>query len=192
MFFLLLSTAFAQPPYNQKAEYARWMAANLSWGVMSTISTMDSMTGYPFGNPISYADNATGTPYLCVTDLDQSMIDIKEDKRVSLTMSEAQTGMSGCVPSSGDPENPPCARLVLTGSFANVTTDEYDQAVYALKDKHPAMSSWGCFGSQGPSGHNFYIAKIDVQQAWLIDMYGGASVLTADDYFGTSGASRTN
>jgi len=54
--------------------------------VMSSISTMEGMAGAPFGNPVSFGDNATGTPYLCVSPLDQSIIDLTADPRMSLTL----------------------------------------------------------------------------------------------------------
>ncbi|KAJ8607681.1 hypothetical protein CTAYLR_007295 [Chrysophaeum taylorii] len=190
MLLWLIASASAnpRPPFWEKASYARWMTGNHSWGIMSTISTMDTILGSPFGNPVSYADNYTGVPYMCVSGLDQSIIDLQTDSRMSLTISEAVSRTSACKPSSyGDPENPPCARLSLTGTFANVTGDEWDTAAAALKAKHPAMENWGCFGGSGIPDHGFYVAKLQVDQAWLIDIYGGASVLTADDYFGVDG-----
>lgn len=184
----IVSLASAQPPKFQKANYARWMVANNNWGIMSTTSTMSDIAGTPFGNPVSFADIGTGTPVFCVTPLDQSIVDLQTDSRMSLTVSQAETGDDSCkATGGGDPENPPCSRLVISGTFANVTATEYSDAVSALNTTHPVMSGWGCFGGNtGPEGHGFFVAKLQVSQVWMINMYGGASVLSPDDYFSAS------
>mmetsp|Transcript_8457 Transcript_8457/g.21742 ORF Transcript_8457/g.21742 Transcript_8457/m.21742 type:complete len:196 (-) Transcript_8457:198-785(-) len=178
--------AAAAPPISDKAGYARWMVSNMTWGVISTTSTMSTIQGMAFGNPTSYAALDDGTPVFCVSGLDQSIIDLQSDSRMSLTMSRASAddGFSACAATAGgDPENPPCSRVVLSGTFDNVTDDETSKAVAALNATHPAMDSWGCFGGDQPSGHDFYLAKLTLSQVWLINMYGGAAVLTAADYF---------
>merc|ERR1711957_1004430 len=89
-------------------------------------------------------------------------------------------GLSACVvSSSGDPENPPCARLTLVGKFTVVAkgTEEYAFAKNALFERHPSMADW-------PSDHAWVVAKIDVQSAWTIDFYGGATILTPEQYYG--------
>ena len=126
-FIALVATAAASPEkppsWTEKAKFARWMTSSLTWGTMSTISTMAGMQGTPLGNPVSIADNGTGVPYMCVSPLGASIIDLAADSRMSLSLSEAQMSeVSACQEAgSGDPENPPCARLVLSGSFVNIT-----------------------------------------------------------------------
>lgn len=172
------------PPIGEKASYARWMTANHTWGVMSTTSTMKAIAGTPFGNPVAYADDGSGTPVFCVSGLDQSIVDLEVDNRMSLTLSRAADGdVKACQPAVGEAENPPCARLVLSGTFAKLEADEQPAAISALNKTHPAMASWGCWGeNSGPSGHDFYLAKLAVAQAWLINMYGGAAVIMSDEY----------
>jgi hypothetical protein len=160
----------------------------------------------PFGNIYSFVDGpchqSTGIPYIYSTYLDQSMLDAKENPMVSLSLSEA-TLSSACSSSSrssnshedvsldactvgtkyGDPEMPICARLVLTGALVVLNDkddkDEYFMAREALFERHASMASW-------PSDHNWVIAKIDVQDVWLIDYFGGATILSLDDYFGAA------
>mmetsp|Transcript_27340 Transcript_27340/g.85032 ORF Transcript_27340/g.85032 Transcript_27340/m.85032 type:complete len:168 (+) Transcript_27340:71-574(+) len=166
------------------------MVAELTWGVMSTTSTQESIKGTAFGNPVSIADGGTGNPYMCVSPLDASIIDLQVDPKFSLTLSANQLSTPKtkalCQEGSfGDPENPPCARLVLSGTFKNLTaTDEFDAAKAALNATHPAMAGWGCFSADGGGDHGFFLAKLDVAQAWLINMFGGAAVISASDYFG--------
>mmetsp|Transcript_13297 Transcript_13297/g.42037 ORF Transcript_13297/g.42037 Transcript_13297/m.42037 type:complete len:203 (+) Transcript_13297:87-695(+) len=190
----LAASVAGQPSIFDKAGYARWMVGNMTWGIMSTTSTMSEIAGTAFGNPVSYADEGSGTPVFCVSPLDQSIIDLQTDSRMSLSMSRAAVGGDEACEASlgGDPENPPCSRVVLSGTFANVTDDEWHTAAAALNKTHPAMDSWGCFGSsEGPSGHDFYLAKLQVNQVWLIDIYGGASILTAADYFNATASAAT-
>ena len=52
------------------------MAASLTWGVLSTVSTRGegAEVGAPFGNPYSFADADAGTPYFYASALDASVI----------------------------------------------------------------------------------------------------------------------
>ena len=65
------------------------MVEEYSWGILGTTSTLEGLEGSPFGNPNSYA-TVDGTPYFYVSDLDQSMLDVKSDPRVSLSLSDAE------------------------------------------------------------------------------------------------------
>ncbi|EGB06802.1 hypothetical protein AURANDRAFT_17739, partial [Aureococcus anophagefferens] len=77
-----------------------------------------------------------------------------------------------------DPENPPCARLVLTGAWSKPAagSDEYEEAYAALEERHP-------YFKELPSDHDFYVAKMTVTGVWLIGAYGGASVVEPEEYF---------
>jgi len=181
----------SSPPWFwQKAKTARWMVANLAWGVLSTLSTRSegSTIGAPFGNPYSFAD-VGGVPYLYASDLDASMVDLfvgtGANTSASLALSEA--GLPGQPLDSckigtflGDPENPPCARLVLSGTASKVAagSDEETAAKQALFSKHPSFSHY-------PPGHAFFVAKLAITGIWLIDMFGGAAIIKPSDYFST-------
>jgi hypothetical protein len=179
------------PKPKEKALSARWMMHTLNWGVLSTISTR--LEGSPpFGNPISFVDghcdHSTGIPYFYGSDMDQSFIDVKENDKVSLTLSEAQVPsvcgaetMKGCdITTFGDPENPMCARLVVTGKLVRLEeeADEYIHAKKALFERHKVMKTW-------PADHGWVVAKIEIEDIWLIDFFGGASVLKVEDYLAT-------
>ena len=188
---LLVAAALARaddrPDVGDHAAFARYMVNRLTWATLSTISEDKEIKGYPFGNPVSIGDNATGTPYMCVSPLDASVIDLEKNARMSLTFSEAQEFVTtaACDPAGGDPENPPCSRLVLTGEFKKVDPkhEEWAVAAAALKSKHPAMDGWGCFGGGAMSSHAFFLAKLEIRQAWLINMYGGPAVVSPKDYY---------
>eukprot|EP00566_Odontella_aurita_P019236 CAMPEP_0113558948 /NCGR_PEP_ID=MMETSP0015_2-20120614/18629_1 /TAXON_ID=2838 /ORGANISM="Odontella" /LENGTH=310 /DNA_ID=CAMNT_0000460539 /DNA_START=253 /DNA_END=1185 /DNA_ORIENTATION=+ /assembly_acc=CAM_ASM_000160 len=197
----------ARPPYDEKARRARWMVHSLDWGVLSTISTrtaaFSSGTPVPFGNIYSFADGpcqkSSGVPFLFASDLDQSMIDIEEHPIVSLSLSEAELPgpilpdecVVGGQKGFGDPENPPCARLVLTGEFVKLSplsnddglgaekNEEWAFAHKALLERHPSMAKM-------PKDHLPFIGKINLKDIWLIDMYGGAAIIDLDEYYAAS------
>ena len=122
--------------------------------------------------------NSTGVPYFYITDYDQSMKDIKQNNEVSVTMTESQTGF--CSDHNIDPESPLCTRLTLAGKFVKVTDkDELSFAQNALFSRHPQMKAWIV-------AHVFYVAKLEIELIWLIDFYGGASIIDPKDYYSVS------
>jgi len=181
------------PPVINHAGTARWMVQNLNYGVLSTTSTRSfaSTVGDPFGNPYSFADASNGVPYFYASDMDASMVDIftasEPNTRVSFSLSEAElTGNSSVAACEigtalGDPENPPCARLVLGGNFVrlNASSDEGALAKAALFERHPSFANF-------PSDHGFFAAKLEIDGIWLIDFYGSASIVSLDKYFAVS------
>jgi len=193
---LLAPAAASGPPDGTDAvALSRWMAAKLTWGTLSTTSTRSngSQVGDAFGNPYSFAD-VGGVPYIYASNLDASAIDLFTAPDASpigsLALSEAtlpNTGLAtnatdaACVVGAstfGDPENPPCARLVLTGAWSKPAagSDEYEEAYAALEERHP-------YFKELPSDHDFYVAKMTVTGVWLIGAYGGASVVEPEEYF---------
>lgn len=122
---------------NSAAGFARWLAHNTTYGVVSTFS---HNMPYPFGNIFSFADgpvnNASGHIYFYVSPLDASVQDIEVDSRCSLAVTQEDTGT--CLL---DPEDPTCARLVFLGHMRNITESEHDFAKEALFSRHPEMKS---------------------------------------------------
>jgi len=196
--FAASALAATPPPHEDSAAVARWMVNKLDWGVMSTISTRSeaSQVGDAFGNPQSHADANNGVPYFFVSNLDASIVDVftgpSNSSRISFAVSEAQlTGddtVADCTvgDGAGDPENPPCARLVLSGNFVEVDakSEEGKLAKKALVARHPAFKFY-------PPGHDFFVAKLDLDGIWLLDFYGGAANIAPADYFSANVTSFT-
>ena len=194
---VLGTTALAAPPApTEYAATARWMVSDMTWGYMSTISTRTnaSTPGDAFGNPYSFADASNGVPYFYVSDLDASIVDMFSGPgakpRASLALSEATLRMvngsaqiAACEIGTplGDPENPPCARLVLSGTMVKLAADsaEGKTAHDALFARHPSFKHY-------PKDHAFYCTKLEVDGVWLIDAYGGAAIVSPSDYFAAS------
>eukprot|EP00535_Pseudo-nitzschia_heimii_P004625 CAMPEP_0197179780 /NCGR_PEP_ID=MMETSP1423-20130617/4615_1 /TAXON_ID=476441 /ORGANISM="Pseudo-nitzschia heimii, Strain UNC1101" /LENGTH=234 /DNA_ID=CAMNT_0042629739 /DNA_START=54 /DNA_END=758 /DNA_ORIENTATION=- len=190
-----------RPDVSAKAETARWMVHSLDWGVISTISSRlggdgeEGSPAIPFGNVYSFVDGSceksTGIPYLYGSYMDQSFADSLKNDMVSLTLSESSLPSvcpeNGSIESCdlgtafGDPENPMCARLTLTGKLTPLDegSDERDFAESAFFERHVSMKSW-------PAGHAWVIAKIEIEDVWLIDYFGGATVLDPEEYFAAS------
>ena len=92
--------------------------------------------GQPFANIISYnegfVNESTGVLYFFITDMDQSMQDIKAHNYTSLSFSEYQTDY--CTDQKFDPEDPRCARLVLSGTWSRVPKVFYQIYSYSFGD----------------------------------------------------------
>merc|ERR1712048_1136989 len=183
-----------KPPANDTVGTARWMASTLTYGVLSSISTRTEgcKIGDPFGNPYSFAD-VGGQPYFWATGLDVSWVDFlsapEPNPRATLALSEAAlTGsnneQSACVVGGGlgDPENPPCARLVLSGKISvleDVSTPEAKAAQAALFKRPPSFAN-------DPKSHDWQILKLNLDGIWLIDFYGGAANIPPKSYLSGS------
>ena len=186
-----ICTLLDRPNVLEKEKRARWMVHSLNFGVLSTISSR-LPDQPPFGNVYSFVDGlcntSSGVPYFYGTYMDQSFKDSKENPSASFTLSEAslpslcagKDPIKACASHTGlgDPENPICARLTLTGKLVEVpsSTKEYEEAKNALLQRHPVMQHW-------PTGHNWIVAKLEIEDIWFIDYFGGASILSVDDYF---------
>merc|ERR1712107_700024 len=126
-----------------------------------------------------------GTPYFLVSSLDTSIQDLQKDPKFSLTVSQAEVncalhGITG----AWDPEDPRCTRLTLTGSMVNITdAAEASFAKEALIAKHPPMKDWINMQS-----HDFFLSKMNIEYIWLIDFFGGASLISPEDYYKATAA----
>ncbi|CAL9103183.1 unnamed protein product [Musa acuminata var. zebrina] len=167
--------AAGKPDPDDAAATARWLVAQNSWGVLSTISS--DLGGSPFGNVVSFSDGVPGEgcgiPYFYLTTLDPTARDALTDGRSSFALSEFPLGSCGKI----DPENPTCAKLTLTGKLKLVDSQssEAEFARDALFAKHREMKDW-------PKNHNFQIFKLEIEDIFLIDWFGGAKPLSPAQY----------
>lgn len=189
-----LVTRDSRPPHTDKAATARWLMNRTFWGSLSTISTLPALKGKPFSNIISFVEgfpgNSTGQPYFFVSDMDQSMVDLKKLNYASLAVSEAASGPCGDGTATNDPEDPRCVRFVLNGSWSKVPegTQEWKLAQQNLFKHHPEMREWAKMGS-----HDFYVAKLQIEHLWEIDWFGGGYDMPLADYFaGTDSGSMSS
>lgn len=152
----------------------------LDWISISTKSSLNSIKDYPFVNLKSMSDgplnNGTGTPYLYMSDMDLTGQDVKLDPKCSIMATLAQSDY--CRTENFDPQDPRCARLILTGRLVKVenSSKEFNFAKNALFERHPAMKSW-------PKNHNFYVAKLNIEQVAVLDFFGGIKYVDVNDYY---------
>ena len=90
---LAVTTCATSPPDpDDKAATARWLVHRADYTFIATVSSVPQRA--VFGNVQSMADgtlapdNSTGVPYFYVSPLDTSMIDVAQDPRVSITITE--------------------------------------------------------------------------------------------------------
>jgi len=193
------AAAAGRPPKSKNYELARWLVAENTWGFISTISNgHDSGTvGHPWPNPVSFSDGiadatdpaqkSTGMPYFLMTYLDETPQDIAKDPRGSFSISEGQLFDSICKATANtDDEDPDCSRIVLSGTFVDVTVNgtkaEAEFGLKALYSKHPEMPSWGPPGS---GMHDFHVFQLKIESIFFLGSRGGAPTMSVDKYLST-------
>ncbi|KAK3884089.1 hypothetical protein Pcinc_011625 [Petrolisthes cinctipes] len=168
------------PPHTEVARVARYVVHISDWASLATISTAAPIKGFPFANTASVSDGpvglSSGTPYFYISNLDFTGRDLLTDARTTVSLSEAQSDY--CHTSGFDPEDPRCARILLSGSIVEVKngTEEATFARTALFSRHPVMETW-------PTGHHFFFAKLNISHIYVLDFFGGASDVSVQDYY---------
>ncbi|KAG5833242.1 hypothetical protein ANANG_G00273840 [Anguilla anguilla] len=169
-------TAGAPPPPEETARTARYLAHNSDWGFLATISTLDTIKGVPFGKIFSVSDgpsdNSTGVPYFYVSEMDNTVIDLRSNPFASLTFSDMQGISREKAPDLDDPRS---ARLTLTGQVLDVGREEAEFAKEAMFSRHPAMRKW-------PVERRWFFMKLSLEQVWLQNWVGGVSQVPLHEY----------
>ncbi|XP_030757918.1 protein CREG1-like [Sitophilus oryzae] len=159
---------------------ARYIVHNTDWASVATISTQNSILGYPFVSLKSFCDgpvdNSTGIPYFYMTGMDVSSKDLENNNSVTIMTSLAEGDF--CSGNEYDPQDPRCPKVMITGKFVKLpeSDSEFAFANQSLFERHPEMSSW-------PQDHNFYVAKIDMEQICVLASFGGIIYVSLSDYF---------
>ncbi|XP_076839314.1 protein CREG1 [Brachyhypopomus gauderio] len=176
--FVAVSAKFAIPPHEEVARMARFVVNKCEWASMATISTHEPVKGQPFSNVFSISDgpagNGTGTPYMYLTHLEVSVQDLQVNSQASMSVSLAQTRF--CKHHGYDPQSPLCAHIILSGSVQEVNGTEADGARKALFSRHPEMIDW-------PVDHNWFFAKLNITQVWVLDYFGGVKMVSPEAYY---------
>jgi len=181
---LLASVASAlhpRPEFSWYASYARWLVHESDYAVVSTHHGQ----GGVFGNIMSISDgdgyeDSTGVIYTYLPDLDTTYVDLMANSEVALTLTEmalAGGASGGCKNSTA--ENPPCGRLTISGRLTRVPPEQEATALKYLLARHPEMKAWG----KEHHFHPFWVARENITDFFLINMYGGAQHPKVEDYF---------
>ncbi|KAJ8253469.1 hypothetical protein GJAV_G00213300 [Gymnothorax javanicus] len=175
--------AGALSPPEDAAKTARYVAHNSDWGFLAAISTLDMIKGVPSGKVFAVSDgpsdNSTGVPYFYVSEMDNTVIDLRSNPFASLSFSNVQ-GICRQVMEVGKIPCFQCAReqqagLTLSGQVMEVGKEEVEFAKEAMFSRHPAMRKW-------PSEHRWLFMKLSLKQVWLQNWVGGVSLVPLHEY----------
>lgn len=170
-----------RPEYKEYASFARWLVHESDYAVVSTHHNGSEV----FGNVISVSDgngyeDSTGLIYTFLPSLDATYEDLMADSRVALTFTEmalAGGTSGGCKSSTA--ESPPCGRLTISGRLTPVPKAHEATARKYLFARHPVMKGWDSAHMFRP----FWLAKENISDFFLIDMYGGAIHPGVEEFF---------
>uniref|UniRef100_A0A8D1SXS5 Cellular repressor of E1A stimulateds 1 n=1 Tax=Sus scrofa TaxID=9823 RepID=A0A8D1SXS5_PIG len=166
------------PPRENAALVARFVTNLCDWGALATISTQEGVRGRPFADVLSLSDGppgkGTGVLYFYLSPLQQSVGNLQDNPYATLTMSLAET--SFCRKYGFDPQSPLCAHTILSGTVIKVSEAEMDVAKNSLFIRHPEMKTW-------PSSHNWFFAKLNITNIWVLDYFGGPKIVTPEEYY---------
>jgi hypothetical protein len=167
------------------AGHARWLVAKSLWTTISTVSSKKE--GQPFGNIRSVADGAcfmgsSGLPYFYLPSPDPTALDIQQDKRITLSFTEAvlseRVGEDGIPCGGKDAEDPTCAKITLTGHAKPLDDDQVNAAMQSFKAQHP-RASWLSSGG-AHTGGSYY--TLHLHSITFLRNYGGFATVTPDEY----------
>ncbi|XP_040307582.1 protein CREG1 [Herpailurus yagouaroundi] len=166
------------PPREDAARVARFVTHVCDWGALATLSTDQAVRGWAFADVLSLSDGppgaGSGVPYFYLSPLQQSVGNLQENPHATLTMSLAQTNF--CRKQGFDPQSPLCAHIMLSGTVTKVNESEMDFARQSLFVRHPEMKTW-------PSSHNWFFAKLNITNIWVLDYFGGPKIVTPEEYY---------
>ncbi|XP_005370154.1 protein CREG1 isoform X2 [Microtus ochrogaster] len=166
------------PPREDAPRVARFVTHVSDWGALATTSTLEAVRGRSFADVISFSDGppgaGSGVPYMYLSPMQQLVSDLQEHPEATLTLSLAQTVF--CRKHGFDPQSPLCVHIMLSGTVTKVNEKEADYAKNSLFLRHPEMKTW-------PSSHNWFFAKLNITNIWVLDYFGGPKVVTPEEYF---------
>lgn len=164
------------PEWTEKPKMARYLAHYADWCVMSSLSV--KYGGLPFGDLMSFADglmaNSTGTPYFYLGSIMDTMLNLKANNSVSVSIVMAESDI--CKKKGWDAMSPVCAKLGLFGKVVAVEGSEEMFAKTALFTRHPAMKGW-------PKDHGWGVYKLVINTVYLVDYFGGATIIPVKEYY---------
>lgn len=177
-FFIAVLIAFAgSQPVNQTqispAKLARSLVHKASWAAFGTISSDESLVGYPMVNVISIADNdnieeiKNGEIFFMLTKWDYSGKDTQTVNKVTLLFSDDQNGE--CTRNGKEPMGHTCPRVHISGEVEKVDTNSpyYTKALELYLSRHKKMENVVGVSDM----HGFYLCKLNIKKISLFAGY---------------------
>jgi len=160
---VVLSLAAAARAEDAAAETARWLVHESNWGYLTYAGSAEVLSLSD-----GAVDASTGRLWFYVMGWSGG-----ESYVASLTLSQA--ALSGMTCNNTDPEDPRCAKLTIAGKMVKATGGAAALGKAALFARHPQMQKW-------PAGHDFGVWELVPSDLWMIDFYGGASLIDPKAY----------
>jgi putative heme iron utilization protein len=143
------------------AEYARTLVAAQRRGHLATLTA----DGFPFGSVVSYVDDASGRPVVCISAMAEHTINAKRDPRASLLVATD-------VPDGDDPLA--AARVTLVGTLV-----PFESVERLLRDQYLAAHPGAGFYVDFP---DFSWWRLEPSAVRYVGGFGHMSWVGADDY----------
>jgi rubredoxin len=178
-----------RPRFWHGPELARWLVheaeftvvgshASNKVGLESTAVSISDGDGY---------QNSTGLITMYLSPAQQLYANVQKDNRVSLTWTEMSIGNAtapGCTGNTA--ESPGCARLTIAGRLTKVPEANKSAALAQLFHRHPEMKSWNSQVRPSQPFEPFWIAPQDLDEFFLVPMYGGSVHFTPQTWFNST------
>jgi hypothetical protein len=167
-----------------KAQAARKLVHDASWGVLATTSAEFER---PIGHVESFTDggfdHSTGKIWFFLSEKDLALEDVRVNSQVSFTVSQAMVdAYDASVDNSchgAIAEDPTCARITLSGHLTPLispTTSAVDEANGELLPRHMVVK-------MSPTSRYIHVYELIISEIFFINFYGGAEPMSIADYF---------
>ncbi|XP_023301314.2 protein CREG1 [Lucilia cuprina] len=186
----LRRNATLSAPDLDHVKIARNLVHQANWASVGTISTHSAVKDYPMVNIISINDNdafgqSTGRIRFLLTDLDFTGPDWQHNNKATFLFTDEQLMHCSKRPwpdnnSPIDPMEPTCARAIISGQVVKMdkSSNDYDGALVAFVERHPAAKNW-------LKAHSFYLCELNITNIFVLDYYGGPHTVNITDYYNT-------
>ena len=141
------------------ARQARELYARRHQGILSTLSL--SMPGYPFGSVVTFAPDRQQRPLILISSIAEHTRNIKNDRRVSLTLTE------------GGDDSQAEARLTLLGNASPVPETEIEDAAARYYRRFPHAAGYHRV-------HDFSFYRIEPLRGRYIGGFGSIHWIEAE------------
>jgi hypothetical protein len=176
--------AFDWSPYKRNLGYlARFTVGAADWLSMSTFTTRESISGYPFTSAFATSDgppdNSTGIPYMYITPNDLSWKDLQKNSKATVAITLVREKI--CTDQDLQPDDLGCGRVILSGNIVKIPPKSQEEAfaAKAIFSRHPVLKFW-------KKGLGFFFVKLNITKIVMLNYIGGVFDIPLDDYFNNS------
>lgn len=151
------------------AQLARDLVARTKTATLSTLSTREDGSVYPFGSLVAAAVDARGFPLLLLSSLAEHTKNLVASPHASLLFADhvSEDPLAG-------------ARVTLIGDVTRVTDDEVPVVRAAYLERHPAAATYAGF-------KDFAFYRLEVAEIRMVAGFGRMGWIDVAEYVGGAG-----